>query len=371
MTDSPHETYMARALALAQRAWGCTHPNPMVGAVIVEAGEIVAEGWHHAAGQPHAEIEALRALGRRPGPDATIYVTLEPCSTHGRTGACTRAILDAGIRRVVVGAVDPNPAHAGAGLQVLRDAGVEVIEGILSGACRDLNLIFNHWIVHQSPLCAVKLAMTLDGKFAASSGHSRWVTGPEARGDVMRWRRYFPAIAVGAQTVLADDPSLTSRIEGLDTWCPVRFVFDRSLKTVEAERVPALYSDAYKARTCVLCSVDADPARKAQLSSLGIRHWELPEADGHLDWTAFKTRCTEEGICGVYVEAGPALASELIAAKSVDYAYIYKAPKFMLDSDAVGMGRARATQRMEEAFELHEIHHAGFGSDSLIRGYLG
>ena len=147
--DQSHQAFMAHALKLAQRAWGQTHPNPMVGAVIVEQGQIVAEGWHHAAGQPHAEIEALQALGRKPAEGATIYVTLEPCSSCGRTGACTTAILESGIRNVVVGAVDPNPDHAGQGLALLRAAGVDVVEGLLAQDCTDLNLIFNHWIVQQ------------------------------------------------------------------------------------------------------------------------------------------------------------------------------------------------------------------------------
>jgi diaminohydroxyphosphoribosylaminopyrimidine deaminase/5-amino-6-(5-phosphoribosylamino)uracil reductase len=368
-TEQSHGAYMARALEVARRAWGQTHPNPMVGALIVEQGVVVAEGWHHAAGQPHAEVEALRALGRRPAAGATLYVTLEPCSTCGRTGACTDAILAAGIRRVVVGAVDPNPEHAGRGLALLRTAGVEVIAGVGAEDCADLNLIFNHWIVSGRPLIAAKMALTLDGKFAAASGHSQWVTGPSARADVMRWRRYFPAIAVGANTVLHDDPSLTSRID--DTvWCPRRFVFDRSLKTLAAARLPKLYSDAHAARTTVLCSTDCDAALRDQLRALGVTVWELPQVDGRLDWTAFRARCTEEEICAVYVETGPALASSLLEQGLADYAFIYQAPKFISDCATPGIGSARHTQSMRDALELHNVRHTILGEDILTRGSL-
>jgi diaminohydroxyphosphoribosylaminopyrimidine deaminase / 5-amino-6-(5-phosphoribosylamino)uracil reductase len=362
-----HEELMARALELARSAWGQTHPNPMVGALIVEAGVIVAEGWHHAAGQAHAEVEALRSLGRQPAEDAILYVTLEPCSTCGRTGACTDAILAAGIRHVVVGAVDPNPDHASQGLAILREAGVKVMQGVLAKQCADLNLIFNHWIVEQSPMIAAKMAVTLDGKFSSASGHSQWVTGEIARADVMRWRRYFPAIAVSANTVLKDDPSLTSRI-GDTIWCPHRFVFDRSLKTMVAETHPQLYTDAHKSRTIVLCGPKADVQLRGQLTSMGITVWELPEIDGQLNWAAFRHRCFEEEIVAVYVETGPTLATALIEERLADYIFMYQAPKFMSDAGVKGIGSTRETRSMNQAFQLHEVQHAILGEDILTRG---
>jgi len=363
------EAFMAQAIALARRAWGHTHPNPMVGALIVEDGQVIAEGWHTAAGKPHAEIEALACLGEQPSPDASLYVTLEPCSTSGRTGACTEAIIESGIRRVVVGAIDPNPAHAGHGLEIMREAGIEVISGVLVEECIDLNLIFHHWIRCQSPFLAAKMAMTLDGKFAAASGHSQWVTSQAARDDVMNWRRYFPAIAVGANTVLEDDPSLTSRIEG-SVFCPWRFVFDRHLKTADSPRIPKIFCDSYKANTVVLCLENADPAGKLKLQDLGVTYWELPESEGHLDWLEFCKRCVEEGICGVYIEAGPVLATELIESGKADYVFIYQAPKFMADSAARGIGSDRGTCAMEQAFRLGDVRHEIFGDDVLTRGRL-
>jgi len=363
------ERLMRRALERAQQAWGQTHPNPMVGAVIVEEGEVVAQGWHQAAGGDHAEVAALKALGRKPAADATIVVTLEPCSTCGRTGACTDAIIEAGLSRVVVGAKDPNPAHAGRGLEILRAAGIEVVEGVLADECADLNLIFNHWITQNSPLIAAKMAITLDGKFAAASGHSQWITGEAARADVMRWRRYFPAIAVGANTVLKDDPSLTSRIDG-NVWPPQRFVFDRSLKTLEPETLPKIYTDAYAPKTVVLCAASAPCHAKARAEEAGVTLWELPEADGHLDWQAFRERCTEAGICGVYVEVGPTLATQVIEGGLADYLFIYQAPKLLSDASAPGIGSSRDSQSMDEVFALRDLRYARFGDDRLTRGFL-
>jgi diaminohydroxyphosphoribosylaminopyrimidine deaminase/5-amino-6-(5-phosphoribosylamino)uracil reductase len=344
----------------------------MVGAVIVENGEIVAEGWHHVAGQAHAEVEALRALGRPAAAGATIYVTLEPCSTCGRTGACTDAIIAAGLSRVVVGATDPNPAHAGRGLAILREAGIAVSSGVLAGECTDLNLIFNFWITNDKPLVAAKMALTLDGKFAAASGHSQWVTGELARADVMSWRRYFPAIAVGANTVLSDNPSLTSRV-GEQVWCPRRFIFDRSLKTLELPILPKVYTDAFADKTVVICSESTPKSAQVRAEEMGLTIWTLPETtghSGHLDWEAFRKCCAESGICGVYVEVGPTLATRVIEGGLVDYLFIYQAPKLMCDAAAVGIGSSRQTQVMEDAFTLRELRFKTFGEDRLTRGFI-
>src|SRR5215204_4475759 len=202
---------MARALRLASR--GHTSPNPMVGALVVQGGRIIGGGWHHRAGEPHAEIEALRQAQRR-GLDtkgATLYITLEPCSTHGRTPPCTEAIIAAGIRHVVIGATDANPLHQGKAFRILRRAGIRVTAGILQERCEQLNLAFNHWIVHRRPLVTVKAAMTLDGKVATSSGESKWITGPRARAWGRSLRSRTDAILAGINTILADDPSLTAR----------------------------------------------------------------------------------------------------------------------------------------------------------------
>lgn len=366
---SEHAHYMQRALKLARQAWGKTHPNPMVGAVIVEAGRIVAEGWHGAAGQDHAEVSALKALGRPPKPGARLYVTLEPCSTSGRTGPCTRAIMDAGIGQVVVGAPDPNPAHAGRGLSLLRQSGVEVIDGVMRADCENLNLIFNHWITRQRPLIAAKMALTLDGKFAAASGQAHWITGEAARADVMRWRRYFPAIAVGAETVMQDDPRLTARFES-ETWCPVRLVFDRSLRTLKQASLPRLYTDTYRAKTVVLCHENLPREDFNRAEQLGLQLWPLPRQGDYFDWAAVCRRCVEANIIGVYVETGPELATAMLEQGIADYAFVYQAPKFLCDAAAPGIGSMRHTRSMDVALQLRDPQMQNFGSDRLIRGYF-
>ncbi|HEX7630744.1 MAG TPA: bifunctional diaminohydroxyphosphoribosylaminopyrimidine deaminase/5-amino-6-(5-phosphoribosylamino)uracil reductase RibD, partial [Lacunisphaera sp.] len=251
MSSVAHESFMRRALDVARRGWGDTHPNPLVGALIVEQGEVVAEGFHAKAGEAHAEVNALKALGRPPAPGATLYVTLEPCCTHGRTPPCTEAILAAGISRIVVGATDPNPAHAGKAFELLRERGVEVITGVLAEDCADLNLIFNHWITTNRPLFAAKSGVTLDGKVATRTGDSKWITGEAARADGHRWRRLFPAIAVGAGTIRADNPRLTARLNGTE-WCPWRFVFDGLLRSVTDKAMPNVYTDEFRERTIVV-----------------------------------------------------------------------------------------------------------------------
>jgi diaminohydroxyphosphoribosylaminopyrimidine deaminase/5-amino-6-(5-phosphoribosylamino)uracil reductase len=223
------EKFMRRALALARKGYGGTSPNPMVGAVLVKNGKIIGEGWHRRAGEPHAEINAIAdgfgTVGPVPSPggDAsprkrftsptgtTLYVTLEPCSTCGRTGPCTSAILDAGIKRVIAAAPDPNPKHSGAGFNLLKKSGVEVITGVPEEEARQLNEAFNHWIVHRTPFVLLKSAMSLDGRIATVSGESKWITGERARARGMRLRLGADAIVAGVNTIVRDDPSLTLR----------------------------------------------------------------------------------------------------------------------------------------------------------------
>ena len=227
---------MRRALQLARRGLGRTSPNPMVGAVLVRGGRVIGEGWHRRAGLPHAEVEALRDAARRGERvrGATLFVTLEPCCTHGRTPPCTEAILAAGIRRVVVAATDPNPRHAGEGLEILKKAGVDVVlpKSEIGNRKSEINEAFNHWIVKRTPFVTVKAAMTLDGKIATASGESKWITGVRSRQVAMRLRFASDAVLVGINTVLADNPSLTARGPGGRVRKPLRrFVLDGFART--------------------------------------------------------------------------------------------------------------------------------------------
>ena len=218
------EKYMAEALAIAQYAMGRTSPNPMVGAVIVRDGRVVGQGWHRQAGTPHAEVHALRQAGEL-AQGATMYVTLEPCSHHGRTGPCTEAVIAAGIKKVIVAMADPNPLVAGKGIARLRDAGIEVIEGVLAEKSANINEVFIKWISTGKPFVVLKSAMSLDGKIAAHTGHSQWITGSKAREVVHQLRDQYDGILVGIGTVLADDPSLTTRLETIGK-NPLRIIVD-------------------------------------------------------------------------------------------------------------------------------------------------
>jgi len=362
-----HVFFMRRALELARRAWGDTHPNPMVGALIVEDDTVVAEGWHERAGEPHAEINALKALGRKPKKGAILYVTLEPCSTHGRTPPCTTAIAEAGIKQVVVGAIDPNPAHAGQGLELLRAAGIEVTAGVADDECTDLNLIFNHWITTGRTLFAAKSGVTLDGKVATRTGDSKWITGAAARADGHRWRRLFPAIAVGAGTVRADNPRLTAR-QGETEWCPWRFVFDGLLRTVNDKSLPSVYTDEFHDRTIVVTTQHGGLGYARKLNSIGVKTWVINSDTPKVNFDDFRRRCVAEGISGVYFEGGAQLLSELLQGRELDYLFVYQAPVLFADEKGKSILRGMRTETLADAIRLERVKHEIHGDDTLVRG---
>lgn len=359
---------MRRALELARTGWGRTHPNPMVGSLIVEEGRIVAEGAHAEDGGPHAERLALLARGKPPRPGATLYVTLEPCSTPGRTGACTDAIIASGIRHVVVGATDPNPAHAGRAFEVLRQAGIEVTTGVLAAECHDLNLIFNHWITTGGPLLAAKSAVTLDGMIACRTGDSKWITGEAARNDVMLWRQLFPAIAVGAGTVMKDNPKLTARVPGAEPWCPIRFVFDGLLRSVTDRTMPQVYTDEHRNRTVVVTTPHGGMGYVRKLRELGVQVWILPSPTQRVSLVEFRRKCAVERISGVYFEGGPTLVSQLLRDRQIDYLFVYRAPVVLADGRAKTMLTGLRTERMADAVRLGDVRHSVIGDDTLTRG---
>ncbi len=306
-----HLPPMRRALTLARRGYGRTSPNPMVGALVVRDGAILGEGWHRGAGLPHAEVEALRDC-RRQGHDprgAVLYVTLEPCCTHGRTPPCTDAILEAGLRTVVVAATDPNPRHAGRGLDLLRAAGVEVLTGVLERESARLNEAFHHWIVRRTPFVVVKAAMTLDGKIATRTGESKWITGERARAEGMRLRQGSDAILVGVNTVLADDPSLTRRGPRAGTGAARegggpglrRIILDGRGRTPVTARV---VTDAQAALTTVVVTERA-PAGRVRALEKRVRVWRAPTAsNGGVDLDWLLRELGGEGVTQLLVEGG-------------------------------------------------------------------
>jgi diaminohydroxyphosphoribosylaminopyrimidine deaminase/5-amino-6-(5-phosphoribosylamino)uracil reductase len=363
---------MRQAIGEARLAMGKTHPNPAVGAVIVHKGSIVARGHTQPPGGNHAEIEALQSFQHSSlDVDASteLYVTMEPCSTTGRTGPCTEAIKASGITKVVVGAIDPNPDHAGKGLDQLRDAGIDVCSGVLEVDCEDLNLIYNWRLKYDQPFVAGKVATTIDGRIATRGGSSKWVTGPSARADVHRWRRYFPAIAVGAGTVLADDPSLTARIEGEEDFCPIRFVFDRHLITFK-DGAFKVYSDEWKGRTIVITgNQHAERAHRLEKET-GIRFWAISQGAEDGGFPEFFQRCKAEGVDGIYAEGGASLGSSLLKYRILNYIFCYRAPTILADTSGLApfMGQEPAT--MNDAIQLSSVRHASFDDDQLMRGFV-
>jgi diaminohydroxyphosphoribosylaminopyrimidine deaminase/5-amino-6-(5-phosphoribosylamino)uracil reductase len=318
--------YMRMALRLARRAEGDTAPNPLVGAVLVRGGRVLGRGWHHKAGQPHAEIEALNDAARRGERvrGATIYVTLEPCCTTGRTPPCTDALVRNGIRRVVVAAVDPNPKHAGRAFPLLEAAGIQVESGVLADESNRMNEAFNHWIVHRTPWITLKAAMTLDGRIATASGESKWITGERARLEGRRLRKASDTILVGIQTVLADNPSLTLRDPKTGT--PVgsrrRLVLDSRARTpLDA----ALVTDAWREHTTILVGESA-PARRVAALARKVRVLQVAERDGRINLDALFPKLGAEGVMSLLVEGGGEVHASLLAGHHAHRITFFYAP---------------------------------------------
>lgn len=316
------ERFMKLALKLARRGVGQTSPNPAVGAVLVRADKIIGQGWHQYAGGPHAEIIALDGHSAR---GATLYVTLEPCCTHGRTPPCTDQIIAAGIRRVVVAARDPNPMHNGRGLRILRRAGIRCETGLLSDEATLLNSAFNKWIATGHPLIIAKSALSLDGKLATSSGDSRWITSDGARRTAHQFRSRADAVMVGAGTVIADNPSLTLR-HGVGGRQPWRVVVDARGR---CPRLARLFTDAHRQRT-IVCTTSLSPlAWRRSLALRGSTVLVLPSKKARVDLPVLVAELGRMGITSVLVEGGSELLGALFAASLVDQVAFFFAPKII------------------------------------------
>jgi len=360
--DDAH--WMGRALALARRGEGGTRPNPPVGAVVVRKGQLLGEGWHQRAGMPHAEVEAINAC-RGSVKGATIYVTLEPCCTHGRTPPCTDLLIRSGIARVVVGCVDPDPRHASRGFRILDKAGVAVTAGVRGEECRRLIEPFAMRVQSGRPFVTLKLAMTLDGCIADRDGASQWITGPEARAAVQALRRRADAVLVGAGTVEADDPSLRCRLRGAhDVW---RVVVDGNGRTPASAQV---LTDRWADTTIVATSPRCPARRRAAWARNGSRVWVLPAgANGRIGMARLLRRLAGEGIMHVLCEGGGNLAGALIKAGLVDEYVWFYAPAILGDRRAVG-AVAGADFRLARLprLRIEEVSH--LGKDLLVRARL-
>ena len=314
------QQYMRRALELAARGTGWASPNPMVGAVIVKDEEIIAEGWHHKCGGLHAERDALSRCTRDPA-GATMYVTLEPCCHTGRQPPCVNAILEAGISRVVIGSPDPNPLVAGKGISILQENGVAVRIGVLRAECDRLNRVFLHYITHKQPYVVMKYAMTLDGKIAAYTGLSKWVTGEEARAHVQTQRHRYTGIMVGVGTVLADDPMLTCRMEGGRN--PIRIICDSQLRTpLDSQLVQTAGEIPTILATCI-----KEPARHAPYEAAGCTVLVTPPQAGRVDLPFLMKELGRREIDSILLEGGGTLNWSMLSAGRVSGVQAYIAPK--------------------------------------------
>ena len=352
--------YMRLALELARRGRGWTSPNPMVGAVIVKDGRIIGRGWHERCGRPHAERNALDSCAEDPR-GAVMYVTLEPCCHHGRQPPCTDAILAAGIRRVAVGSGDPNPLVAGKGIGILRGHGVEVVEGVLREECDKLNEIFFHYIRTRRPFVVMKYAMTMDGKIAAYTGASRWVTGEAARAHVQEQRRRCAAIMVGVGTVLADDPLLTCRLEGGRD--PVRVICDTHLRTPLTAQVVTTAKEV----PTILATCCADREKQAAYESAGCRVLVAGEKDGHVDLCQLMERLGREELDSVLLEGGGTLNWAALDSGVVQRVQAYIAPKLFGGREAKTPVEGLGVPSPEGAFRLKNTEITRLGGDFLMK----
>ncbi len=363
MTTIAAEQFMQRALDLARRGEGRTRPNPPVGALVVKGNEVVGEGFHPRAGEPHAEIFALRQAGEG-ARGADLFVTLEPCSHRGRTGPCTEAILAAGIRRVYVGTTDPNPLVNGAGIRQLRAAGLEVETGLLGAESARLIAPFAKHVTSGLPFLILKAALTLDGFTATSAGDSQWISCEESRLEVHRLRDRVDGILVGSGTVLADDPRLTTRLPegGRD---PARIVVDSRLRIPEDAALLHLESPA---PTLLATTGQADPDRLRRLRDLGHEVLVLPALDGRVDLGALLAELGRRGLQSLLVEGGGTLNGELWRRSLIDRVMLFLAPLVLGGGDGRGLFSGPGPLRLSDAVRLEGLRVRRCGEDFLLEG---
>ena len=353
------EKYMARALELARNGLGWTSPNPMVGAVIVKEDRIIGEGWHRRCGELHAEREALASCSENPA-GSTVYVTLEPCCHQGRQPPCTQALLEAGISRVVIGAGDPNPLVAGKGIRLLRRQGITVDEHVMEQECMDLNQVFFHFIRTETPFTVMKYAMTLDGKIAAYTGASKWITGETARNHVHRQRHRYSAIMAGVGTVLADDPLLTCRMEGGKN--PIRVICDSRLRTPLTSQIVKTAGDV--PTILATCGTDMQAARPYR--DAGCAVLTLPRRDGHVDLQALMAELGKRQIDSVLLEGGGTLNWAALKADIVHKILAYISPRLLGGKEAKSPIGGEGFPSPNEAIKLTDGVVTQLGEDILF-----
>lgn len=360
-----HESLMREAVRLAKRGVGKTSPNPAVGAVVSRGGHVVSGGWHKKAGLPHAEIEALRAAGKN-ARGATLHVTLEPCCHFGRTPPCTDAIIASGIKKVVVGAPDPNPKVSGKGVRALRAAGIEVVEGVLAKECEAMNEAYSKYISKGLPFVALKLASSLDGRIATSAGESKWITGIESRRLVHRMRARYDAVMVGAKTALKDDPELTVRlVKGKN---PVRVVLDSTLSVPIAAKVFKGVKEG-GARLLIFTSMGVSAKKAEKLAEAGAEVIRVPARGQGLDLKKVLRELAKREVTSLLVEGGGSVAATLLRERLVDKLFAFYGP-MVLGADSLAAVAPLGLKWLKDAprFEIIGVRKAG--KDILIEAAL-
>lgn len=370
MTDRTRDLhYMTLALRLAAKGHGKTSPNPMVGAIVASNGRIVGQAFHHAAGQPHAEVLALRQAGHL-ARGATLYVTLEPCShLKKRTPPCVPAVIQSGVRRVVVAMSDPNPAVSGRGLAQLRRAGLSVTVGVARKDAEALNRTYCHWIVTKRPYVTLKAGMTLDGQIATVRGESKWITGLQSRQEVHRLRSAMDAVIVGIGTVLFDNPVLTARRPpGLTTLAstqPTRIVVDSHLRIARSAKILMQQSSA---KTIIATTKAAPQARRRVLERQGIEVLQLPSLGGRVSLKHLLTALGQRGMISVMVEGGGELNAAFFKAKLVNHVQLYVAPTLLGGTQSKGVIGGVSPRRLAGAWKLRQVRTRVLGTDVVVEG---
>ncbi|MBW1840019.1 MAG: bifunctional diaminohydroxyphosphoribosylaminopyrimidine deaminase/5-amino-6-(5-phosphoribosylamino)uracil reductase RibD [Deltaproteobacteria bacterium] len=360
------ERYMKMAIAQAKKAIGRVSPNPMVGAVIVKKGEIVGLGYHHRAGSPHAEINALRKAGKK-AKNAELYVNLEPCCHYGRTPPCVDAIIESGIKQVIIGMKDPNPLVCGKGAAQLRAVGIATHTGFLEEECGKLNEIYIKYITRKVPFVILKVASSLDGKIATKSGDSRGISNNESLHCVHRLRDQCDAIMVGIGTIQADDPLLTTRLKGKAGKDPIRVIVDSSLKISSGARVFNVRSNAG-----VIFATTRRAARrkKERLEELGVRVVTVGSAGGKVDLKRLMIALGKFEITSLLIEGGTEITTSALKGGIVDKILFFYAPKILGGRTARGITAGEGVEYVRQALNVHDLKVRKKGEDILIEGYI-
>lgn len=353
------EQYMKKAIDLAKKGCGWVNPNPMVGSIIVKDGEIIGSGYHEKYGELHAERNAILSC-EKSLIGATLYVTLEPCSHYGKTPPCTEAIIESGIKKVVIGMEDPNPLVEGKGIAVLKEHGIEVITGILEKECRDLNEVFLHYIVTRTPFVVMKYAMTLDGKIATHSGKSKWITGEAARQNVHQSRQTYSGIMVGINTVMVDDPMLTCRLPGGKN--PVRIICDTNLRTPMTSKIVKTAGDV----PTYIATCSRDQKKTEALRQAGCFVLETEKKNDQIDLKALMIRLGQENIDSILLEGGSTLNYSALSEGIVNKLQVYIAPKIFGGLGAKTPVGGIGIEDPENAFKFTNKKITMFEEDILL-----